>query len=304
MNHKTNRLFLLLVIGFGWNVSGQETRFNPTSGWSPVFKVPEIKIGPIGPRAPAGFERVFAKEVTIFGVKIYATNKTPNSKVKHAAHILAQYLDNDADGKPDNPQVVQCMNDRSAALVMFATERSAEKRERSLHRLIPEQVWDRMILQSLYGEETIPGGAAVGRFDASLEEVLHLITHAGYAFAYPKVFGEKPGTELANAMDKARGGRFFRVPRVYPRQAWYTYDDRSCDYECQATEYFYWGLTSLLGAQDYQGRFQEIRHEWRLNTPEKIKQGDQNLYRLLTHPDYRLPTRLPDGNYRPSSQPN
>ena len=76
----------------------------------------------------------------------------------------------------------------------------------------------------------MPGWTRRGRFDATLEEVLHLITHAGYAHVYPEVFGEKPGTQIAKAMDQARGGHFRRVPRSYPAGAWYTYDDRSCDY--------------------------------------------------------------------------
>jgi len=111
-------------------------------------------------------------------------------------------------------------------------------------------------------------------------------------------FGTRPGTRLANAMDRARGGRFLRVPRRYPEEAWFTYDDRSCDYRCQATEYIYWGMTSLLGAQSAEWRFREIRQEWRLNTTEKFKKGDTALYQLLSDPRYHFPRRLPDGKYR------
>ena len=89
-------------------------------------------------------------------------------------------------------------------------------------------------------KHTLPGGARLGKFDSSYEEILPLITSAGYAYAYPDVFGEKLGTDIANAMDKARGGRFQRVPRKYPSNAWFSYDDRSCDYSCQITEYIYW----------------------------------------------------------------
>jgi hypothetical protein len=182
---------------------------------------------------------------------------------------------------------------------MFSTERDAEAVLRDVHRYIPEEVWDTMYTMGLYGEEVHAGGAARGVFDATYEEVLHLITAAGYAKAYPHVFGEKPGTEIANAMDKARGGHFQTVPQAYPDGAWYTYDDRSCDYGCQITEYIYWGLTSILGAQDFPGRREEISGEWKLNTAAKVKAGDPALYTLLTDPKYAVPTQLPDGKYTP-----
>ena len=255
-----------------------------------------LKIESVGKESPRGFSRTFGKRVDVFGIPVYATADTPDAKVLHAANVLAQYLDNDADGKPDHAQVHAMMKKNKAAMVMAATERSFERLD--VHRYIPERTWDAMITQGLFGEETLPAWSRRGRFDATLEEVLHLITHAGYAYVYPEVFGEKPGTQIAKAMDLARGGHFRRVPRSYPAGAWYTYDDRSCDYGCQVTEYIYWGLTSLLGAQDYPGRGRDIGEEWRLNTQEKVKQGDPALYRLLTDPKYRFPMVLPDGKYR------
>ena len=258
-----------------------------------------LRIQSVGAESPRGFSRIFGKRVDVFGVPVYATADTPDAKVLHAANVLAQYLDNNGDGKPDHPQVHAMLKKKKAGMVMAATERSFERLD--VHRYIPERVWDAMIMQGLSGEETLPGWNRRGRFDATLEEVLHLITHAGYAHVYPEVFGEKPGTQIAKAMDRARGGHFRRVPRSYPAGAWYTYDDRSCDYGCQVTEYTYWGLTSILGAQDYPGRGRDIGDEWRLNTRDKVRQRDPALYRLLTDPRYRLPSMLPDGKYRPLS---
>ena len=77
----------------------------------------------------------------------------------------------------------------------------------------------------------------------------------------------------------------------YPADAWYTYDDKTCDYSCMVTEYFYWGLTSILGAQSYSGRLDDIQHEWDLNTESKVKATDPTLYDLLTDSKYKLPTR-------------
>jgi hypothetical protein len=75
------------------------------------------------------------------------------------------------------------------------------------------------------------------RFDASLEEVLHLVLHVGWANAYPEIFGVEPDSRLAEAMDVARGGHFEDIPNQYPASAWYHYTDESCDYGCQVMEY-------------------------------------------------------------------
>jgi hypothetical protein len=246
------------------------------------------KLEPLGDGAPQSLRRAFSKRVDVFGIGVYASESTPDEKVLHAANVLAQYLDNDEDGAPDNERVVAAMKKHKAGIMMFATEAETERLDCDFGDLN---------LQGLWGEETRPGGAERGQFDATLEEVLHSITQFGYAEAFPEVFGERPGTAIADAMDKARGGRFRRVPNRYPRGAWYTYYDRTCDYGCQITEYIYWGVTSILGAQDYPGRAKQIGQEWRLNTAAKVKEGDPDLYRLLTDPKYRFPTVLPDGKY-------
>ena len=84
----------------------------------------------------------------------------------------------------------------------------------------------------------------------------------------------------------------------YPKDAWFTYDDRSCDYGCQCTEYLYWAITSMLGAQEAKHRREDIVHEWRLYNRELVRRRDPNIYKLITNPKYRLPSRLPNGIYR------
>jgi len=154
--------------------------------------------------------------------------------------------------------------------------------------------------QDLGNDETNPSfvsNGKTGRFDATLEEVLHLINNAGHSYAYPGTFGKNKKSALSKAMDVARGGRFFKIPSIYPANAWFSYYDSTCDYEtCQTIEYLYWALTSILGAQE--NRLNEIGKEWKLNTADLLENTDNEIFELLTNPIYNLPTILPDGSYK------
>ena len=240
-------------------------------------------------KSDKNYFKYFCKTTEVFGIKIYATNKVDNEKMLHAASILAEYLDNDEDGQVDNQKVLDKLIKKNVWLLLVKNESDQDDAARITLKYSN--------YQDLRDEEiALINGSP--RFDASLEEVLHLITQHGYAKAYPDVFGEKKGSKIADAMDIARGGYFKKVPNEYPANAWYTYNDESCDYDCQITEYTYWALTSILGGQEYAGRLEEIEDEWKLNTKQKIKNSDATIYSLLTDPKYKLPTILPNGKYR------
>jgi len=234
----------------------------------------------------------FPKSTSVFGIQIVGTATTSDEAMIHAATVMAEYLDNNEDGIADNPAVVEQLTSQDATLLMSATQEEIE----SLFDKLPESD----AYQDLYASEVIVGDSeylADGEFDATIEEVLHLISHVGYAGVYPSVFGESIGSVLADAMDVARGGQFETIPASYPADAWYTYDDETCDYSCMATEYFYWSLTSILGAQDGAGRLEEINQEWKLNTRALVQEKDTLVYDLLTDAQYKIPTKLPDGDY-------
>ena len=232
-------------------------------------------------------EIAWVKKVMVHGVPIYATNTTGDDKLLHAAGVLAQFLDNDEDGEIDNPKVHQAMLDTGGTIVMTGTQDEAHEMD---WRNAPRG-------QGLYDEETVIDAREQGVFDAALEEIWHMVTDNGYGVAYPDVFGTEPGTALTDAMDIARGGAFDGPPDEYPEGAWYTYDDETCDYGCMASEYIYWVYTSFIGAQDLPGRLDQIGHEWPLNTPEKVKEGEPVLYEILSDPEYRIPMVIPDGTY-------
>jgi hypothetical protein len=231
----------------------------------------------------------FSRKVVVFGIDIYAVVAVEDAKLLHTANVMAQYLDNDEDGIVDDQLVLNKMIENKAFMVMW-------KNENDLNIDPPNGREG----QDLGNDETHPNFVSNGKkgeFDASLEEVLHIINNAGHSYAYPEAFGQKVGSDLANAMDIARGGQFMTIPNEYPINAWYTYDDQTCDYSnCQTVEYLYWALTSMLGAQE--NRLDDIDNEWKLNTSQKVEDTDSAIFSLLTNPTYKMPTVLPDGSYK------
>ena len=231
----------------------------------------------------------FNRKVVVFGIDIYAVVAVEDAKLLHTANVMAQYLDNDEDGIVDDQLVLNKMIENKAFMVMW-------KNENDLNIDPPNGREG----QDLGNDETHPNfvsNGKTGEFDASLEEVLHIINNAGHSYAYPEAFRQNVGSDLANAMDIARGGQFMTIPNEYPINAWYTYDDQTCDYSnCQTVEYLYWALTSMLGAQE--NRLDDIDNEWKLNTNQKVEDTDSAIFSLLTNPTYKMPTVLPDGSYK------
>lgn len=239
-------------------------------------------------------KKLLPKNIKVFDLNIFGSAITSDLKIIHAAKIMAQYLDNDEDGIVDNKLVHEMLISRNATLLMFNNESEAEAAWMSGEYNFPNNS------QLLFDDETIPSfnsNAPNRRFDASLEEVLHLITHEGYSYVYPDL-KEVKGSSIAKAMDEARGGYFQTPPSQYPSNAWYSYDDITCTYDCMIVEYFYWALTSILGAQSYPGRINEIGHEWKLNTKEKVENLDTLIFTLMTNLDFNLPKVLPDNDYK------
>jgi hypothetical protein len=246
------------------------------------------------PPAVRGLVGGFGHYVNVFGVHIVATDGVPRDRLLHAANVMAQYLDNDGNSLPDDPTVVEQMVAHDAVIFMPATHSDVL----FLYLKLPLRILGAGVGQELYGEETVPSGqtGTFGKFDASLEEILHLIQNAGYAKAYPEKFDSMRESELLRLSDQARGGTFDIPPVTYPEEAWYHYDDETCDRSCNADEYFYWSLTTLLGGQA--SRCDEIAHEWEPCTPKQLSEADPEIVALLTDPQWNLPTELPNGSYQ------
>ena len=227
---------------------------------------------------------------------------------------MAEYLDNDSDGVPENMLVLSHLVSRNSFIVFPKTPEELENMDHDAWRSAGFNAG-----QLLWDEETHPGFMTDGvvnrevEQDAALEEIWHLLCDAGWSPAYPEAFAPEPGSALANCMDKARGGRFMEIPTGgpkagYPEEAWYHYDDETCDYGCMAVEYMYWGTTSILGAQEFNfanrpESGEGPSQEWGAYTPELMRTVDPCLYGLLTDPRYMIATKAPEGRYTPSATP-
>jgi hypothetical protein len=104
-------------------------------------------------------------------------------------------------------------------------------------------------------------------------------------------------------MDVARGGQWKDFPESYPEEAWYHYDDQTCDYECMAIEYIYWAQVSNMGILDDPDTCSGIANEWELCSRSLLQEGDVLVYALITDPNQALPQLAPDGVYAPTSTP-
>merc|ERR1712059_27561 len=232
---------------------------------------------------------------------IFAESSISSAKFQHIAAVLAEWLGNDEDGCVDNPLVLSkilATSPRTVPVGFKDTNSDNSAFENSGYQ--PNvAIFDDELLPQCSGPNATDNCA-----DASLEEILHLITSQGYQRAWPDVFSvgnsskEAPrnSSKLTEAMDVARGGKFLTIPSSYPSNAWYTYNDTTCDYGCMATEYIYWGISAYVGS--IAGRKSDIADEWDFATRAELLAGDK-LYSAI-HQDtstYRLPTVSPTGFY-------
>lgn len=290
MVKKTMNLIALTISFIAFScISCSSNEDSITDGGNNVINAGNDPNFTIVANSDAGFTN-FNRKVVVFDIPIYAVAAVEDAKLLHAANVMAQYLDNDEDGTIDNPTIHNSMKSNNAFLFMWKTEAD-------MNNFNPPNGFN--VGQDLGADETVPAwhtNGHTGRFDASLEEVWHIITNGGHERTYPSVFSSQSGSEISTAMDIARGGNFQTPPTNYPVNAWYTYDDQTCDYNCQVGEYLYWVMSSMLGAQE--NRLNEINNEWRLNTRTLVQSGDPDAFAIFSNPAYKMPTVLPDGTYR------
>lgn len=264
-----------------------------------VVSLPTFEILPKHPTLDC-LNTQFTMFVEVFGLYVAAPPSAPKEYVIHSANVLAEYIDNDADSLPDDAAVLQHLKRHNFLVPVW----DMPTREQFNQTRRGTECEDGVSLAaSMYYDEdqwAIGGIESAGKWDTNLEEIWHIVSSGWYA-TYPEFFGDEPSksSKLVDAMDAARGGRFLAVPDKYPGNAWYAYDDDTCDYHCQIHEYFYWILMANISALDpvLTSKCADSAHEWNVCNQSELEQIDSLAFDLLNNHGFQLPTNIPTGTY-------
>ena len=240
---------------------------------------------------------LFTKYIEVLGLGVYAEANVEDVHVLHAAHIFAELLDNDEDGVVDDQALWAELLSQKALVPIFNGENSPAENE------FFNNYRGNGVSAVLYNNEIDPAQPGHWGADATIEEIMHTINAVGHRVVYPAAFDIEPNSsKLTEAMDVARGGQFISHPGAYPDEAWYHYDDTTCDYQCMAIEYVYWAQVSNMGILDDPQTCSGIANEWEPCTRELLESMDVLVFALITDPQYKLPQAAPDGRYEPVSE--
>lgn len=216
----------------------------------------------------------FVKKAEVFdSITVCATALVSDSKLVHAANVAAQWLDNNEDGKVDEPNIISFLKESNATLLM-----SKKGFSDSVFQEL-EPYFDTMVGQDLSSEETNP----TDRRDASQEEIHHLIVNAGWQKYQPRVFSDEKSTRstIYQQWSLAEDNKF------------YHYDDPTCDDACKTVEFLYLSTAAYLNAQtDLES------DEMRIKSRTDLRRQLPDLVRVFESNEYRYPTtKWPNGRY-------
>ena len=128
-----------------------------------------------------------------FGVLLAADDRMPASYLELAAAVLAEMLDQNRDGAPDDAALVALLQDRDVAWLAMPTDRRDWGR-RQLPRL--ERVLGYDIVIPAWWLDVRPDGPDARGRAVTVEEIHHFITQFGLSRLHPEVFGVEDWTSV------------------------------------------------------------------------------------------------------------
>lgn len=123
----------------------------------------------------------------------------------HVANQYAQWLDWEGTGTPNNPEVFAQLQKYNATMVMFDTD------GRDLDKFFDGYPYDEILDRHWFHphdvecDETPYQDRNPDTYDNAYCEVSQQIFNMGYRAVWPSVFGDRKGSDVANAMDKLIG---------------------------------------------------------------------------------------------------
>ncbi len=239
---------------------------------------------------------VFSKYVNVLECfHVYAVSTISDAKVLHVAAVAAELLDNDENGIIDDQNIEEELTNNYTVMPVFQSENG-----NAIDTFFDN--FDECTGAVLFRNEIDPDRPGHWGDDATVEEVLHTINSCGHVEVYPELYALEPNSsELTDAMDVARGGQFITIPNSYPDEAWYHYDDWTCEYDCMAMEYLYWCVVTNMGILADTQTCNGIANEWEPCTPVMFESIDTLMFNLVTNSENNLPQLAPDGNYCPEN---
>merc|ERR1711934_1056190 len=236
------------------------------------------------------------KYTKVFGVPVFAHNSVSDAKFQHVASIMAEWLDNDEDGCVDPPVILKHLVGKTSKEVTAYAVVKSNKAKTDWYVPFDKKNLVCSAPQAEFETEPKCTGLKGSNIcsDATLEEVWHIIQGQGYAPAFKKQFWmgtrddlatkyKNVNSTLVTLLDAARGG-IPRVPAVpkgakFPAKAYYTYDDKSCKFSCQAIEYWWWSTAAYTGLIKNRS---SVKKEFKYYLPEDFKAKDPKMYALIT----------------------
>ena len=219
---------------------------------------------------------IFTKSAMIFdSLQICATRLVPDEKLKYAANVAAEWLDNDGDGDADESRIINSLQESRSLVVMSLDGFSSL----AFLKIAAASVISGYTIQDLSAEET----NNPTRRDASQEEIHHIIVVGGWIKTLPKIFSDQ----------KSDGSDLYNIWRFADDNGHYSYDDPTCDDSCKTVEFFYLATAAYLGSMA-----DLFSDEMRLKDRLAMKQHIPGIMHIFESSDYSYPTNhWPTGVY-------
>ncbi len=238
------------------------------------------------------FKTQLPRYTTVFGIPVLGTATVSDDAIKHAANMLASYLDNDFDGVADDSLLLATFSSGLYGIVVYADATEESTLSSTFGAFAVNRTF------GVYQNEmnSYQGDGVGGQRDLASEKILKNMLIPRIIGLYTDISTTRPSI-LTTAMDSARGG--YQAGGVagynYPAFAWYT-DATGLNYNNLCYEYLYLLTATMTGALVW--RAPGITSLFDHYTSLLLANNDAAGYALVNTASYKLPiTNTPSIDY-------